>query len=364
MTSPKAFVVMPFAREFDDIWTELLKPALERAGFVATRADSVLNQRNILQDVVLGIGEASLIIADLTGLNSNVMYELGLAHGLRRRVVLITQNLDEVPFDLRAYRVIEYSTRFGRSDGLVSVITEIAGNLSQLGFGSPVTDFWNPDLHAIGAQGEAELSLAARSVAPADVEAAMALTEASMRTLLSLATTAVEPIGTDTATLVGLATVLQPDEPPVGKPGLFRRRARENDVAVAEREMASWITALGARLEEYLADMTRELEKIAHGVSTIAFADRLDFPSAVVTLNRWRISVPDQLERIGKAETSLRRFAMGCESLGADYPLIRRASDRAGVPLWAMVDRYVSAQAQLSRLESLLETKPAPAAGQ
>ena len=353
---------MPFAREFDDIWTELLKPALERAGFAATRADSVLNQRNILQDVVLGIGEAALIIADLTGLNSNVMYELGLAHGLRRRVVLITQNLEDEPFDLRAYRVIEYSTRFGRSDELVAVIAEIAGNLSQLGFGSPVTDFWNPDLHPVEA--EAELTSAVRPVAPADVEAAMALTEASMRTLLSLATTAVEPIGTDTDTLVGLATVLQSDEPPAGKPGFFRRRARENDVAAAEQEMASWITALGARLDEYAADMTRELEKIDRGVSTIAFAERLDFPSAVVTLNRWRISVPDQLERIGKAETSLRRFAMGCESLGADYPVIRRATDRAGVPLWAMVDRYVSAQAQLSRLENLLETKPAPAAGQ
>lgn len=54
---------------------------------------------------------AEVLLADLTGKNPNVFYELGLAHAARKPVVLITETLADVPFDLRAIRVIEYSPR-------------------------------------------------------------------------------------------------------------------------------------------------------------------------------------------------------------------------------------------------------------
>ena len=51
---------------------------------------------------------AKILLADLTGKNANVFYELGLAHAAGKPVILVTGSIDDVPFDLRALRVIEY----------------------------------------------------------------------------------------------------------------------------------------------------------------------------------------------------------------------------------------------------------------
>ena len=82
------------------------------------RADTSLDQQNVMRDVVHGIANADLVVADVTGLNGNVMYELGIAHGLGRPTVILSQAMSEVPFDLRAYRVQEYSTHFRDADQL------------------------------------------------------------------------------------------------------------------------------------------------------------------------------------------------------------------------------------------------------
>jgi hypothetical protein len=53
--------------------------------------------------------EARVVIADLTGANGNVLYELGLAHMMGHQAIVLTQAIDEVPFDLRQERHIVYS---------------------------------------------------------------------------------------------------------------------------------------------------------------------------------------------------------------------------------------------------------------
>ena len=143
MSSSKAFVLMPFEGEFDAVYEAQIRPALEDASYVVQRADSLLDQRNVLRDVVEGISGADLVIAELTGLNTNVLYEVGLAHGLGIPVVLLTQELEEVPFDLRGYRIQVYSTRFDEIGKLRESLTSIARSHAEgtLSFGSPVTDF-------------------------------------------------------------------------------------------------------------------------------------------------------------------------------------------------------------------------------
>src|SRR5438105_15496566 len=111
---PKAFVLMPFDQEFKSIYDDLIRPALEDAGYEVSRADTPLDQQNIMRDVIQGIARADIIIADLSVVNANVSYELGLCHGLRIPTILITQSLEEVPFDLRPYRVQIYDTRFDK----------------------------------------------------------------------------------------------------------------------------------------------------------------------------------------------------------------------------------------------------------
>jgi len=142
---PAAFVLMPFGDDFDWLFADAILPALSGAGFEARRADTLLNQRNILQDIVHGIANARLVVADLTGLNANVMYELGLAHGLQKPTIILSRDLSSVPFDLKGYRVLVYSTQFRDVQKLIATLTEIGEQHleGKLTFGNPVTDFGN-----------------------------------------------------------------------------------------------------------------------------------------------------------------------------------------------------------------------------
>lgn len=140
---PLAFVIMPFGEGFDEVYTFFIAETLTAAGYEVVRADNVRAQQNILKDIVLGLARSDLVVADLTDSNPNVFYELGIAHGLRRPVILLAQRIDEVPFDLRSYRVISYSTHFAeirmaRSRLLEAAREAMDGNIP---FGSPVTDF-------------------------------------------------------------------------------------------------------------------------------------------------------------------------------------------------------------------------------
>ena len=141
------FVLMPFGDEFGPVYSDFIKPTLEEVGFDVVRADDIQSQRNILRDVIEGIDRSDLIIADLTSANPNVFYELGLAHMLKKPVVLITQSIDEVPFDLRAYRLLDYSTHFAHigkaKDKLASYAKGVLAGGMQ--FGSPVTDFYQSE---------------------------------------------------------------------------------------------------------------------------------------------------------------------------------------------------------------------------
>lgn len=103
---------MPFTESLTDIYQSFVKPTVELPdfGLVCRRADDIKSNRAIIQDIWKSICEARLIIADLTGLNANVMYELGIAHTLGKETVLIYQRGHDIrfPFDLAHIRRIEY----------------------------------------------------------------------------------------------------------------------------------------------------------------------------------------------------------------------------------------------------------------
>ena len=139
----RAFVLMPFEDEFDDIYEYLIREPLSNAGYDVNRADEILDQENILASIIDSIVNSELIVADLSTSNPNVYYELGLAHVYRKNVVLLTQEITEVPFDLRSYRIIKYGTQFAQMEqGLQDfkkLIKEIQSGTTK--FGSPITDF-------------------------------------------------------------------------------------------------------------------------------------------------------------------------------------------------------------------------------
>jgi hypothetical protein len=108
------FVIMPFVPALLKVYTDLVKPTVEEWDIEINRADDFFTTGSIVNDVWTRIVQADFIIADLTGRNPNVFYELGIAHTLGKPVVLLTQRLEDVPFDIRHQRVIEYSTDFDR----------------------------------------------------------------------------------------------------------------------------------------------------------------------------------------------------------------------------------------------------------
>jgi len=108
---PKCFVIMPFGGWFDKYYTEVYKPAIIEAGFDPQRADDLYRPGNIVNDIWNYTKAADVILADLTSKNPNVFYELGLAHAITKPAVLITASMEDVPFDLRSLRVIEYNQK-------------------------------------------------------------------------------------------------------------------------------------------------------------------------------------------------------------------------------------------------------------
>ncbi|MBN8491702.1 MAG: hypothetical protein J0M00_09800 [Burkholderiales bacterium] len=104
------FVIMPLNEELEEIYERVLKPVVssEPVLMQCVRGDEVFSNKPIMGDVWESIQKAEIIIADLTGKNPNVMYELGLAHALWKKVILIAQSVDDLPFDLRHLRTIIY----------------------------------------------------------------------------------------------------------------------------------------------------------------------------------------------------------------------------------------------------------------
>ncbi|MGL5826991.1 MAG: hypothetical protein ACRCYU_19585 [Nocardioides sp.] len=115
-----AFVVMPIRKpgtqdhtHFRAIYDEYIKPRLEAHGYLVARADDIQKSGAISKDIVLRLASADLVVADLTDLNANVFYELGIRHALRSRgtiMILDEDRTPEIPFDLAAYRVHKYGT--------------------------------------------------------------------------------------------------------------------------------------------------------------------------------------------------------------------------------------------------------------
>lgn len=115
-TSPKpfVFVLMPFGALFEDVYKLGIKPAAEGAGAYCERVDEQIFAESILARIYNQIAKADLIVADMTGRNPNVFYEVGYAHALGRTVILLTQASDDIPFDLKHYPHIIYASSIAK----------------------------------------------------------------------------------------------------------------------------------------------------------------------------------------------------------------------------------------------------------
>ena len=129
-------VMMPFVAEFDPVY-EAVKSACSSLRLDTKRVDEIYGPTHIINDVFKTIEQSKMVVSDLTGRNPNVLYETGLAHARNRDVVMIVQNYEDVPFDLRHIRYVRY---LPNQQGLEKLAADLTATISVIpAFDVPVT---------------------------------------------------------------------------------------------------------------------------------------------------------------------------------------------------------------------------------
>lgn len=116
-----AFMIMPFNPAFDGVYRSVAQPLFAEMGLTIKRGDEFTSARgSIISEVWAALNACRFVIADITGGNDNVFYELGIAHTLNKPTLLITQadTPEQVPFDLRHLRYIAYRNTLAGADQL------------------------------------------------------------------------------------------------------------------------------------------------------------------------------------------------------------------------------------------------------
>ncbi|EMF0396087.1 hypothetical protein JMQ84_002389 [Enterococcus hirae] len=112
----KCFFVTPIGaagseerRDSDFVMKHFLNPVAEKIGFNVLRADLLNDNGKIDDTIVQQLKDSDLVIIDLTKLNSNVMFEFGIRYGLNKPFIVISQDVNNLPLDVRNIRVLEYT---------------------------------------------------------------------------------------------------------------------------------------------------------------------------------------------------------------------------------------------------------------
>ena len=120
--------MMPFDAGFNEVYGSS-QQAAACAGLRCRRADDIWENAAIIQDVVALIDRSRIVVCDCTGRNPNVFYEAGIAHTLGREVILITQNEQDIPFDLRHLRYIRY---LNNAEGRAALATALQARMQTI----------------------------------------------------------------------------------------------------------------------------------------------------------------------------------------------------------------------------------------
>ena len=110
MIERSCFIIMPFVPELHYFYLYIKSYIENEHGIRCVRADEKILTLPILDKIVENIKKSDILIADCSGRNPNVFYELGMAHALNKKVILITKDpINEAPSDIRHLEFISYS---------------------------------------------------------------------------------------------------------------------------------------------------------------------------------------------------------------------------------------------------------------
>ncbi|MHB8974572.1 MAG: hypothetical protein ACYC3X_29520 [Pirellulaceae bacterium] len=116
------FVLMPFRQELEPIY-QIIKDAGLHAGLRIMRADEFVAPGQITAQISDAIARAGLIVADITGRNANVLFEVGMATSLGKTILIVSQDREGIPFDIADQRVIFYENTISGAEHLREQLT-------------------------------------------------------------------------------------------------------------------------------------------------------------------------------------------------------------------------------------------------
>lgn len=126
-------VMLPFTQQAA---FKSVKNACENLGLECKKADDIWENATFIQDIFELIFTSKVMVADFTGKNPNVFYEVGIAHTLGKTVIPITQSINDVPSDLRHHRALVY---YPNEQGYKDLTSEIDKRLRTL---FPEKELW------------------------------------------------------------------------------------------------------------------------------------------------------------------------------------------------------------------------------
>lgn len=121
-------VMMPFDASFGAVHVAIAQAA-HNGGMRCQRGDDIWISSTVVQDVFSLIYRSFIVVCDFTGKNANVFYEAGIAHALGKHVIPITQYPDDIPFDLRAHRYLQYH---GNAQGHAKLTDDLTKRIQTL----------------------------------------------------------------------------------------------------------------------------------------------------------------------------------------------------------------------------------------
>jgi len=108
LVNSDVFVVMPFLKELKPVYDDHIRNTVQSMHLTVSRGDDSFTAQSVMSDIWSAINSCRIVIADCTGRNPNVFYEIGMAHTLGKPVILISQNKDDIPFDIQHIRYLLY----------------------------------------------------------------------------------------------------------------------------------------------------------------------------------------------------------------------------------------------------------------
>lgn len=118
----KCFIIMPYSESWSEAVEKIIQEICEKVELKFEIAKN-MKGRFIPQDIFQGITSSGIIVADLSGANPNVTYEIGLADVLGRNVILLSQN-EKIPFDFQGQRLILYENTVAGGIKLREILSE------------------------------------------------------------------------------------------------------------------------------------------------------------------------------------------------------------------------------------------------